>query len=42
MSFYISLPSNSSAQIYPENLIGNYTTKLINSIDLDGDWEVGL
>ena len=40
--FYLTLPSNSSAQYYPENTAARYTTKLGNTIELEGDWEVGL
>jgi len=27
---------------YPENTVARYTTKLANTIQLEGDWEVGL
>ena len=40
--FYITLPSNSSMDYYPENTVAQYTTKLNNPIELDGEWEVGL
>ena len=40
-SFYIFLPSNVNDFNYT-NTIGNYITKLPISVDLDGDWEVGL
>jgi hypothetical protein len=40
--FYLTLPSNSSMSFYPENTLSSFTTRLPNSIDLDGDWEVGL
>jgi len=39
--FYLTLPSNSSTQYYPETL-ACYITKLANMIELEGDWEVGL
>jgi hypothetical protein len=42
MSFYVTLPSNASMDLFPDNLIGKYSTKLFNPIDLDGEWEVGL
>jgi hypothetical protein len=29
-------------KLFPENLVGNYTTKLQNRIELEGEWEVGL
>lgn len=41
-SFYITLPSNASSKIYPENTISTYTTKLAKPIDLKGTWEVAL
>jgi len=40
--FYMTLPSNSSMQCYPDNTVARYTTKLANPIELEGDWEVGL
>jgi len=40
--FYITLPSNSSMDYYPENTVAQYTTKLNNAMELDGEWEVGL
>ena len=40
--FYLTLPSNSSLNIYPDNTVAKYTTQLRKRIELDGDWEVGL
>ena len=40
--FYITLPSNSSVNYYPDNTLAHYTTKLANKVELEGDWEVGL
>jgi len=40
--FYLTLPSNSSMKYYPENTVAQFTTKLSNVIELEGDWEVGL
>jgi len=40
--FYVTLPSNSSMDYYPENTVAKYTTWLNNPIELDGEWEVGL
>ena len=40
--FYLTLPSNSSMDYYPENTVARYTTKLPNTIELESDWEVGL
>lgn len=42
MSFFVTLPSNASMKLFPGNIIGNYTTKLHDSIELEGEWEVGL
>lgn len=41
-SFYIYLPSNSSADIYPDNTLSTYSTALRRPLQLRGDWEVGL
>ena len=38
--FYVTLPSNSSMDCYPDNSVARFTTKL--NIELVGDWEVGL
>jgi hypothetical protein len=40
--FYLTLPSNASMEIYPNNTVAKYTTKLPTSIELDGEWEVAL
>lgn len=40
--FYITLPSNSSMQFFPENRTCCYITQLPRSIQLTGEWEVGL
>ena len=40
--FYLTLPSNSSMEYYPENTLTSFTTRLPNSISLEGDWDVGL
>ena len=40
--FYLTLPSNSSDQFYPDNTLTKYTTRLQSTIELDGAWEVGL
>src|SRR3984885_5344877 len=40
--FYLTLPSNSSMQFYPNNTVTHYTTRLAKAISLSGDWEVGL
>ena len=40
--FYLTLPSNSSLQFYPENTLTHFTTHLPHTINLQGQWEVGL
>ena len=40
--FYISLPSNASAECFPENTQGSYRTKLSSPLTLGEFWEVGL
>ena len=40
--FYLTLPSNSSMDYFPDNTMTRYTTKLPKRIQLEGDWEVGL
>ena len=40
--FYLTLPSNSSADVYPNNKLNNFTVKLPHAINLQGQWEVGL
>ena len=40
--FYVTLPSNSSSEYYPDNTVACYTTKLVDKIELEGEWEVGL
>lgn len=40
--FYLTLTSNASLKTYPRNTVANYTNKLPSSVQLDGDWEVGL
>ena len=42
MSFYITLPSNSSNLYFPNNSLNNFTTKLNSTLRLDGEYEVGL
>jgi hypothetical protein len=42
-NFYITLPSNASMHIYPENTLAQYVTHLPNRIELGYDrWEVAL
>ena len=40
--FYLALPSNASSDVHPDNKIGSYRVKLPQTIDLEGNWEVGL
>ena len=40
--FYLTLPSNSSFQFYPNNTLAHFTTQLAKEVDLQGQWEVGL
>jgi hypothetical protein len=42
MSFYLTLPSNSSMQYFPNNALSNYSTKLSNTVELNGKYEVAL
>ena len=41
-SFYIALPSDSSAQYFPENMLSGFSTKLPREIVLNGAWERGV
>jgi hypothetical protein len=40
--FYLTLPSNSSMNYFPNNTLTHYTTKLPKLMDMDGTWEIGL
>ena len=40
--FYMTLPSNSSQEFFPDNTLTEFTTKLPSTIELTGEWEVGL
>ena len=40
--FYLTLPSNSSMDVYPHNTMANFKTNLPNRIELEGRWEVGM
>ena len=40
--FYITLPSDASSDVYPDNTVANYTTKLSQRIHLNGEYEVAL
>jgi len=42
-SFYLTLPSNASLQVYPNNTTTSFTTKLSDYINLKGEgWEMAL
>ena len=41
-SFFVTLPSNSSPLLYPDNATTHYRVKLAQPISLEGQWEVGL
>ena len=40
--FYLTLPSNASMKMYPDNTLAHYITDLPRCIDLTGEWECGL
>ena len=40
--FYLTLPSNSSMDYFPDNTLSHYITRLPRTLDLDGSWEIGL
>ena len=42
MVFYLTLPSESSKDLFPENNASEYNVRLPHWIDLKGNWEIGL
>lgn len=40
--FYVTLPCNASLYVYPDNTISSYRTMLSRTLNLKGEWEVGL
>lgn len=40
--FYLTLPSNSSMHVFPDNKISHFKTQLPKRISLQGEWELGL
>ena len=42
MSFYVTLPSDSSRNYFHENKISHFISRLPNPIELKGEWDVGL
>ena len=41
-NFYVTLPSNTSTDTFPNNTPSEYTAKLSHRIELHGEWEVAL
>lgn len=41
-SFYVTLASNASCNIYPDNTIACFTNKLARPVNLSGAWEVAI
>ena len=42
MSRFVLTPSDSSMDHFPHNTAARYTTKLVETLELEGAWEVGL
>ena len=42
MSFFMTLPCDSSRSIFPGNRVGKFTTQLAREVVLEGEYEVGL
>ena len=42
MSFYMTLPCDSSRNVFPDNRIGQFTTLLAREVVLENEYEVGL
>ena len=40
--FYLTLPSESSKDLFPENNASEYSVRLPQWIHLKGEWEIGL
>ena len=41
--FYMTLPSDGSIEIYPENTLSHFTNRLVQPVDLtEGEWRVGM
>ena len=40
--FYVTLPSDGSKDIFPDNTTANFKTRLATPISLVGDWDVSL
>ena len=42
MDFYVTLPSNASMNVHPDNKKSDYTTQFNTPIVLEGNYEVAL
>ena len=42
MEHYVQLVSNASMNIYPENVISEFTTQFAQSLELSGEWHVAM
>jgi len=40
--FYITVPSNASMDVYPDNTMGTFRVRFPEEINLEGSWEVGM
>ena len=40
--FYLTLPSNSSLEYFPNNIVANFKVKLAEAVELIEEWEVAL
>ena len=40
--FYLTVPSNSSMDYFPDNTLTHFTTRLPQIMDFDGLWEIGV
>jgi len=40
--FYLTLPSNSSVALFPDNTLSDYTSQLPRGFALVGSWEVAV
>ena len=40
--FYLTLPSNASMKMYPDNTLAHFITDLPLRMDLSGEWECGM
>ena len=40
--FYVTLPSDASMDVFPNNAVTSYNTRLARALNLEGEWEVAL